>query len=220
MVTRLGIAATVGAAVALGGALAACAALVDLGPEATLRDGSTDTLDTGLDASTDDVDDVSQPPVDARDATPPPDSPYPCGLPQAPNLACNTCTDQYCCGPSVACSENAACTQASSLLLDCVFDQACVGKIDHDYADSGVNQLQTCVLGHCVSQCFPGPKCLALARCCKDIPADQLASKQTCTGTVNQLDEADCVSILDNVLRPSLGAGFCGGDAGADAAGE
>ncbi len=212
MVRRVAIAAASGGVLALGGAVAACAALVDLGPEATLRDAAADTF---VD------DDAPQPTVDAPDEPTPLDSPYPCGLPQAPNADCNSCTDQYCCGISIACGQNAACAQASTLLLDCVFDTTCVGQIDREYADSGVVQLQTCVLGHCIKQCFPQKNCGALALCCKDIPPDQLASKETCTGAVNQLDESNCLSVLDNVLRPQLGAGFCGGDAGTtDAAGE
>jgi hypothetical protein len=96
-------------------------------------------------------------------------------------------------------------------LLDCVYDPACVAQVDNAYGDAGVVQYQTCVLHFCTVPCFPKAICSGLALCCKDIPADELAAKQTCIGAVNELDESNCQNILDNVLRPHLGSQFCGG---------
>jgi hypothetical protein len=113
---------------------------------------------------------------------------------------------------------NARCVEGTAQLLDCVFDQTCVAQVDRDYADTGLNQLQLCVLTYCIQDCFPKTICSALGRCCKSIPAGP--TQQTCIGTVNMLDENNCQSIVDNVLRPQLGGGFCPGVPGADAGGD
>jgi hypothetical protein len=203
---------------AIAGCTAACATLVDLGPEATLRDsdagtGSPDAADdttTGVD--------TGSPEAAAEAGTDAPvgfDGSYACGLPPAPNVACNACDEQNCCDLGIACAKSARCAEGMAKLLNCVYQTQCVGQVDQEYADAGVVQYQTCVLGHCVSQCFPKTICSMLAGCCKDIPADQLAAEQTCTGAVNQLDETNCQSVLDNILRPQLGSAFCGGPADA-----
>jgi hypothetical protein len=209
---------------AVAGSIAACATLVDLGPEATLRDAdaATGSLDAADDTSpgAGDVDSPEAGTTDGgRDAPLGQDAPYACGLPPAPNVACNACDEQNCCSLGIMCAQSARCAEGMAKLLDCVYDTTCVGQVDSEYADAGVVQYQTCVLGHCISQCFPKTICSMLARCCKDIPADQLAAKDTCTGAVNQLDESNCQNILDNVLRPQLGSQFCGGGS-SDAGGE
>lgn len=195
--------------------LVGCSALLDLGPEATLRDASTtdmpdgDTTDTSADSN-----------VPAESGLPDAEGPMEtgpkCGLTPAPNATCNMCNEAWCCANGIACARNPRCAEGMAKLLDCVYDTTCVGSIDHDYADAGVVQYQACVINHCAAQCFPGPRCSALARCCKQIAQDELAAKQTCIGAVNTLDDMTCDNILNNTLRPQLGAQFCGGTAPAD----
>jgi hypothetical protein len=211
MVKRLALVAAVTVS------LVACAALVDLGPEATLRDSGV-ALDAG-DDTTGDMPDTASPDSGA-DAPLGPDAMYPCGLPPTPNAACSGCSNSNCCQLGIACAQHPRCAEGMSKLLDCVFQTTCVAQVDSAYADAGVVQFQTCVLNHCISQCFPKTICSQLAGCCKDIPSDMLAAQQTCIGAVNALDESNCQNILENVLRPQLGAQFCGGPTPADGGGD
>jgi hypothetical protein len=215
MVNRIALAAAVAAS------MVACAALVDLGPEATLRDAGVD-LDTGVTLDAGDDTTAEMPDTAAPDTGGPvgPDAMYACGLPPTPNVACSGCSDQNCCDLGIACGMHPRCAEGMSKLLDCVFQTACVAQVDTEYADAGVLQFQTCVLDHCIQQCFPKMICSQLARCCQQIPPNMLAAQQTCIGAVNALDESNCQNILDNVLRPQLGEQFCGGPGPADGGGE
>jgi hypothetical protein len=113
---------------------------------------------------------------------------------------------------------NPRCVEGTIQLLDCVFDQTCVTQVDRDYADTGIPQLQTCVLTYCIRDCFPKTTCSALGRCCKSIT--DVPTRQTCIGTVNMLDEDNCRAIVENVLRPQLGNQFCPEVGAADAGGD
>jgi hypothetical protein len=212
---------------ALGGSLASCAwmagcdALIGLGPEATLHDAGDGVLadagdaslpvDAGSDTNTNPLD-ASAPEADAQE------SGLTCGLPPAANEVCNGCSNLHCCAQTMACAMSSRCATGSVQLQDCVYDPACVAQIDNEYADTGITQLQACVLTYCSKYCFPKTTCSALARCCKDIPAG--APRQTCVGAVNTLDETNCGSILVNVLRPEIDSGFCPGAGGVDAGGD
>lgn len=205
MVSRFVPATVIGLSLAAGAGLAACDTLVGLGPEATLRDAGGPALDAGVAADANGYEAAM------------PEAGSSCGLPPAGNMTCEMCSVQNCCPVTVACSMNAACAQASSKLLDCVYDPTCITEVDNEYADTGVVALQTCTLKYCIGVCFPGMVCSQLAQCCKGLasPLDQV-----CIDTVNQLDEANCEKVLDDTLRAQLGSQFCGGPAPVDAGRE
>jgi hypothetical protein len=201
MVKRVVLAAAIAAA-----ALVACDALVDLGPSATLRQAQAG-IDSGVDAR------PNAPDSGAPEADTPDSSMLSCGLPPAANKMCDDCTNLHCCNLSEACGRSAWCTQGMQDLEDCVYDPACVAAVDTKYADAGVVDLQNCVVFYCYGLCSPGTNCNILAGCCKDIPDAQAVARQVCIGAVNQLDETNCMKVLDNTLRSALGSQFCGGPA-------
>jgi hypothetical protein len=212
MVNRLVLAVAFAAAAVA--SLVACDVLVDLGPKATLRDaGSGPSIEAGVDVGADAAD--SGAPDDAEM----PDSMLSCGLAPAANKMCDDCSNQYCCDLSLQCGKSAWCAQGMQELQNCVYQPVCVGNVDSKYADAGVVELQNCVVNYCTAACFPGTNCNMLAGCCGDIPDAQVVARQVCIGAVNQLNETNCVKVLDNTLRSALGSQFCGGpapDAGGD----
>jgi hypothetical protein len=188
--------------------LLGCSGLLDLGPEATLRDaGVGNTMDATPAPEAGSV----------LDAGAQGDALYQCGLAPAPNEACNNCSDQFCCDYGIQCSHSARCTEGMQKLLDCVYDPTCVEQVQEEYGDSGTRDFQSCVLHQCTTDCLPGPSCALLAGCCREIDkTSQFSAWEVCVGAVNALDESKCVTILDSVLRPRLGPTFCGGMAPAD----
>jgi hypothetical protein len=196
---------TILALIAASGAAPVACAWADLGPEATLRDASTgdDTADTGPG-----IVDVSSEPEASQ---------YKCGLPPDPNATCNACNEQHCCDLGVQCGQDPRCLGGINCSLDCVYDPACIAHCDDVYGDAGVFlTLEKCAISQCVNACVPGPECLTLAKCCPLLV--DVTEARVCIGTVDSLDEGNCQNLLDNVLRPQLGADFCGGpgDGGKD----
>jgi hypothetical protein len=211
MVNRVVLGVAVGAASLA--ALVACDALVDLGPTATLRDaGGPPPIEAGIDSRAN-APDTGAPDADSTE------SGLSCGLAPAGNKGCDDCSNQYCCGISIACGKNPQCVVGEQQLVDCVFDAVCVSQVDTEFADAGVVDLQNCVVNYCTAACFPGPVCSMLAGCCKDVPDAQVVARQVCIGAVNLLDENNCMKVLVDTLRRELGSQFCGGpapDAGGD----
>jgi hypothetical protein len=226
MVNRPVIAAALGGSVAACAWMAGCDALIGLGPEATLHDEDTGVPTQGGDsgAPVDGGGDTNSNDSNSNaldSATPAPDAPeggLTCGLPPAPNATCNGCSNQHCCAETMACAMSSRCATGSVQLQDCVYDPTCVAQVDNENADTGLTQLQTCVLTYCVKYCFPKTTCSALARCCKEIPPG--AARETCVGAVNTLDETNCESILVNLLRPEIDSGFCPGAGDLDGGGD
>jgi hypothetical protein len=198
MVKRLVLAVAVAAAAAA--ALVACDVLVDLGPTAKLRDaGVVPPVETG--------------PADTGviDAGPPDVMMLTCGLQPVANKVCDDCTNQHCCDISTACGMNPKCIEGEMQLLNCVYQPVCVGQIDSEYPDTGVVDLQNCVINYCMAPCFPGAICNGLAPCCLEIGDAEALVRQVCVAAVNLLDENNCMKVLVDTLRPALGSQFCGG---------
>jgi hypothetical protein len=203
LVVGLALATPIVAAPSLG---AGCASIVDLGPEATLREAAVaDDGPPGDDEPT------------VHETGPAPEASFPCGVTPDPNPKCNACAVQNCCSLGKQCAADPMCVQGIQCSLDCVFDSTCVEQCLATYATDGgvLVPYQTCAISNCESACLPGPICAALARCCLTIQ-DQSA-RELCAAAVNTADESGCVSIVTNVLRPQLGQSFCPaiGDAGA-----
>jgi hypothetical protein len=201
--------------------LAGCGELVGLGPSATLGDASTEASSGSLpDATAPSEASSSDAPVaEAGGEAGAPEGGYVCGLQPQGYPPCDSCDNDNCCDVSIACSKNPRCVEGTMMLENCVYDAKCVDLVDSEYADSGLNALQSCTVLSCIGPCFPGPICSQLATCCKDIPTDLPSALQVCISSVNKLVESGCESLLDNILRPQLGSQFCTGapeDAGGD----
>jgi len=190
-------------------ACAGCASLVDLGPEAILRDAAPADPDAG---EAPPVPEASSPSEASTG-----DAAFACGLTPHPNARCNACADDACCDLGWQCAADPVCVQGVQCSLDCAFDATCVGRCVSTYgADGGVYvDYQSCVISHCASDCLPGPVCAALARCCVAIQDPD--ARDLCAGAVNAGDEGGCITVVTNVLRPQLGPAFCPAVAAGDA---
>jgi len=159
-------------------AAAACAQVIDLGPEATLGHaaGGTGGIGAGGQAG-------------AGPA---------CGIPRAAIATCNDCFERLCCAEALVCAQDARCVQATQALNDCLYDITCVMQTNTAYADApGFTPFQTC-FGQCAADCMPNSDCLALATCCRQITDPWV--HDACRGVVNQDNAQQCQDALTSTF--------------------
>lgn len=184
---------------AVAAGLGGCAAVIDLGSEATLRPppeaGARETAAPEASAPAD--------AGDASDGGPP----LLCGLERSASEACATCIEQQCCEVSRTCADDPACAAGLECIKDCLAQLNCItGCLDNQ----NLFFVTDCSSRRCPA-CVPQQQCETLGACASTFdPGTQQGKlvRQLARTEILALDESACTTRRNN-FRTLTDAGIC-----------